>query len=213
MHTQLEEAARTALNGLEVKDAEYKPYRHEILIYGVDAVSHHLLLRKAKENVSDDLSAERFCREQKLDFHQKEYGFLGPLEMLEQKGIFVPQQAKSVRLQKMSDRIWYFNDDYECRLRCGELLMRLGKIPGEDLSYAYELTSRKWLPRDLSSEEWIGKGLNFSKVLWKISAAGFEQSLEGWGIAHERQAKLPEGAANLARKLIKYYEEIISDNS
>ncbi len=209
MLPQLDEQVRTALNGLQIDSAECKPYHHEILIYGVDALTHVYLMKKAQEVVRGETSLEDFSRRYELDFTQESQGFTGSLLVMEKEGLFVPQQASGLRLKLREGKVWFFNHDYGCRFRGEKILARYYGIPAEDSSYTEELMERKWELADLSDADIVERGLKFGKHLWSISLKTYEQTLKGFGKSRESVPKQPEEVTRLVQKLIEYYGGII----
>ena len=49
MTTTLDQATRNALNQLSERSKSETTFNHEILLYGVDAVAHYHLMKKAQE--------------------------------------------------------------------------------------------------------------------------------------------------------------------
>ncbi|HLC71378.1 MAG TPA: hypothetical protein VJI32_05190 [Candidatus Nanoarchaeia archaeon] len=233
----LDDATKKALNKLTLEEAGVHPldytnpdsvlrrdanggYAHEILWYGVDAITHVHLMRMARDISSQKLSPEGFVKKYNLTFEDltKQHGLRGgwirvPLTKIESGGIFIPRQAYSVKgNRRRKDRqIHLFDGDYGNRV---ELNPRTPNEPDPwpNKQYAKQLMNRGWKSSDLESPELVEQGIRFGKDMWQTCVQGFEwcsnYRYEGWGI--EESLQLPK-VTELGRKLIAYYEEIIKE--
>jgi len=122
-------------------------------------------------------------------------GFLGTLEPMAHEGLFIPEGREN-------KSIVFFDLDY---------LNKLGRPRRENgflvrREDPFELSDRTWKPEDLGNSELIERGLGYSRELWKISTEDFERQVKKTECAEP----MPAEVIGIARKLISYYEGIVS---
>jgi len=210
---QLDAKTKKELNALtdeEVSSEVSFAYEHEVLKYGIDAITHVHLMNMAKEITKGEISYEEFAKKYALNFKNQDYGFTVPLEKIEADGIFIPKQAYWHKNTKKADeRIELFHGDYRNYV--------MGKSWVEK-DYAYGLINRKWNPSDLTNQELIKQGIQFGQDMWKRCVNDFKICKEG-EYNESRNPKnnywvfppQPQKVTNLAEKLIGYYSMIAKD--
>jgi hypothetical protein len=212
---ELSPEVKDGLNGLskeEVKLSVNYAYRHNLLGYGVNAIAHVHLMRKAKEYLLPKiLPLAEFIAKYGLTF-DKRWGLLGPLKKIESDGIFVPRQKHWAEYGEDGEEdeiiLNYFGQDYGNKLLSGE--------DREKYRYAEALMKKKWQPEDLENPELLEQGLRFGQDLWTICVQDFHSSKNGTiRVLFPDGRRLlnppqPQKVTDLAERLIEYYCELLS---
>ncbi|MFA5953050.1 MAG: hypothetical protein WC812_00490 [Candidatus Pacearchaeota archaeon] len=186
---RLDEDTKKALNNLDLENQLDYAYKHCLLGYGIDAVIHVYLMKKAKDIVDKKISLEKFVEKYGLkDFESKKHGFLMPLVKIEEE-IFIPKQRQEDDLNR---EIEFFSKDYLNVLMQGD---------NKNLNLFRYLTSRDWNPKDLENLELIENEILFGEEFWLKSMKGFRD----W----RKNSPKPKDLEKLQNKLIKYYSQLI----
>ena len=199
MYPPLDKDTADAINALtpnEVSRRTSYAFEHELLGYGIEAVSIVHIMRVARGIPEGEISLEQFLDRYQPQFHGKPFGFSIELRRIEADGIFIPRHA-----YRDPDRVTNpFNTD-------------LGNYVNSE--YAEKLYARDWSPEDLTKPELIEEGIRLGKDLWQACAGGFEktQSCVSKSWSTERGSVYgppqPANVTELGRKLIAYYSGIV----
>jgi hypothetical protein len=138
------------------------------------------------------------------------FGFFGLLNRIEADGIFIPKEALSPYWGgwgKGSERIVpFFHGDYN---------NRIGLESWKNKEYALALTNRRWQPQDLESRDLVEQGIRFGKDMWETCVTGFEKKKDGVRTVGSPdkwdRPPQPQNVTELARRLIAYYSELVSE--
>lgn len=209
----LDEITKKELNELtleEVSPPASYAYGHEILWYGINAVTHTHLMRIVKDVIQGKLSKEEFIDRYDIEFKNKGYGFNVSLKAIEDDGIFIPQQAylEGIRSEK----------EYEVPLFTKDYVNRLNYSNWVDKGYAKRLMNREWKPVDFETLRLIEEGDRFGKDMWRTCIEGFDLNKDNklyelYGINKESMPKQPKKVTRLAESLIEYYSDIVFDKN
>lgn len=189
---KLDEDIKLGLDSLTIEETKRSisySYEHEILWYGIDAVTHVYLMRQAK-NIGAKEFVSRYILDQDLN-KGGAYPFCYS-KTIENDGIFIPKRRyynswDRVYTEKAGTRL--FDSDYNNRINdIWNLTSKRGNFKFED----FENTS------------FLKNGNEFGIALWERSLEGFEKYLN-------YKTPQPENVTFLARKLIDYYSKIIFD--
>jgi hypothetical protein len=196
------------LNNVSLKELDFQTennyaFNHELLNYGVQAVTHSYLMQKAKNVIQGNVTKDEFVQKYGLEFlsvgrgllelSSKRYGFfVMPLNKIESDGVFIPQQSYwNSEGKKLNREINLFGLDY-ANLIYGDRW--------NNKDYALNLLHRKWQPSDLENSELVEQGIKFGEDMWKSCVEGFDK----------HKSKQSQKLTSLGQNLIDYYSKIIS---
>lgn len=186
----------------EIEGKECYAYLHELVYYGIEAIAHIELMKKAIEISKNKISIEDFFKKYKIDFERINgnvinNGFIGSLRSIENEGIFIPTHAY---FNKEDRKIYFFSADYKNRIYTW---------PENKLSLI-ELANKKWnFSKDFNDIALVEQGLIFGKCIWESCIKGFEKYQKG--VKEYSIQKQPKNITNLGKRLIKYYNSVISE--
>lgn len=226
MTAVLDEHTKQQLNGISIEELKDSHSFNRLIGYGVGAVAHVHLMRKAQDVASKRLTGEEFCGRYAIkSIENSRYGFHGllvPIVSIEKDGIFIPQPAylewqgrdlQSRQLQiNRRRRIWLFSPDYG---NIFDVYRRRGK-EGERYEYAWQLMDRVWKSEDFQDAELVRLGILFGEDMWKSCVINFDEYSgapikTGYNQGHITKIQ-PQHITELGRRLIKYYSERLSLN-
>ena len=192
-----------ALTPEEINSRVSWAYNHEVLWYGVEAVAHFYLMKIAQAIFKGKLSKEEIIEKYNLTFVGENSGLIkGSIYEMTKDKIFIPKQLSDSAYSdtyRHKGEISFFSSDY---------LNRVARDCWIDKEYAQQLINHNWQPEDLENQELIQQGIRFGKDMWATCVNGFEQYKE-LGVEQKFYAKNKK-VNKLARGLIKYYSQIIS---
>lgn len=174
------------LEAIRTNDA----FDHGILWYGVEALSHIVLLSIAKELVKDKAGLEAFIEEYGISFPQ--HGIKFNLYKLRESSFYIPPQ-------RVGPCLLFDRDDLNH--------LPMSKVSGQskwdfnpDFNHWFELADRQWSPSDLLNTRLLTLGIQFGFELWRLASS--EMGNYSPEYRPTRQAKGP------ARLLAMYYENL-----
>ncbi len=210
----------------DFKSGEYSTVKHDLISYGISAVAHTFLMKKARDDlIAGKISLEDFTKKYELNFKESpanleynistgqfseedsklfaqfSFGFVGTLRSLEKEGLFVPKEAHPYaccrRFQSRQDaEIHYFSPDYG---NC------LSTVKGND---DYNFMHRKFVPEDLTNIKIVLRGVKFASDVWqKYCVGNFEETQDYLMKCKELNKEKTAQATEVGRKFIAFYSE------
>ena len=179
--------------------------RHELVLYGCDAVAHALFItlletRKELKDLIRDLKLQ-FAKSADAD------GLKVPLSSLQKEGLYIPQYRHTYtsdllekeRKKELGAHISLFQCDYHNRMeeRSVEMHDETFDVP---FNYPDELTRRYWRPYDLENPFLLSLIRQFAGDLWQASEIGVERDIQG------KEGDLVE----LAKELRDYHRSVMT---
>jgi len=203
----LDAEVQEALNALTKYEVMLSSaYYHEIVWYGLDAVAHVHVMRKAKEVAEGKLSTDEFVNKYDLNWKITKLtngtSLVKPciqLKKVASDGIFMPKHLNCIGgWEDYSREVRLFNYDY---------LNRVSLDSWTNKEYAKDLVRTSW-SGDLKDADLIEQGIIFGKDMWNTCSVGFENWVKE---LHRIRKNQPQKVTDLGRKLIEYYSAIVSE--
>jgi len=206
----LDDATKKAVNELTIDEVlpEKIPgdfnasYYDFIVHYGVSALAHFHLMKKAEEINSGKMSIEEFIDKYNIKFSAVPYiySFEGT-PFVEDSGIFVPAHPiPELGASTPQRRIAFFDRDLFN-------VTRYRNFPEETYGYAWKLAKRVWQQPDLADKRLVADGARFGKDMLLECAAGWNQNKNGG----RDQKPLSPKLLDLGNRLMDYYLVLVSE--